>query len=56
MEDCCVPRKLIQLEGHMSLNEMIEVDTRECLQYLTEKLDPKKIFDDPFIRNNRDLL
>ena len=49
-------KKILQLEGHMSSNEMTEVDTCECLQYLTERLDTKKILVDPLIRNNKDLL
>ena len=56
MEDYCFPRKLIQLEGHMSSNKMIEVDTCECLQYLTKRSDPKKILDDLLIRKTMDLL
>ena len=56
MEDYCFPRKLIKLENHVSSNATIEVDTRECMEYLTAVADPAKILEDPLIKDNKVLL
>jgi len=50
------PSKVVELEGHVSSGETVEVNTRDCLEYLTEKADPKKILEDPLINSNKDLL
>ena len=56
MEDYCFPRKLIKLENHVSSNATIEVDTRECMEYLTAVANPAKIIEDPLIKDNKVLL
>ena len=56
VEDYCFPSETIKLENHMSSNEAIEINTRECMDYLTEEADPKKILDDPIIKNNKNML
>ena len=48
--------KIVKLEGHVSSGETVEINTRDCLDYLTEKADPKKILEDPLIKSNKNLL
>ena len=34
----------------------MKVDTRACLEYLTENVDPMKVLNDPLIKDNKELL
>ena len=56
MRDYCWPSKTIELEHHTASGETVEIDTRPCLEYLTEKADTEKILSDPLIKDNNDLL
>ena len=56
MEDHGFPRTLIKLENHVSSNSMIEVDTWECIEYLTAVADSATILEDPLIKDNKVLL
>ena len=55
VEDYRWPSKVIELKGHTVSNQAGEVNTRECLEYLTGAADPKKILANPLIRNYKDL-
>ena len=56
VEDYCFPSKTIYLKGHVTTGETVEVDTRACLEYITERVDPKKVLNDPLISDNKALL
>ena len=42
MEVYRFPSKAVKLEGHVSSGETVEVDTRQCVEYLTVEADQKK--------------
>ena len=52
------PSETIQLEYHDASNKTVEIDTRECLDYLLkgDRFDVQKICDDKFIQDHEDLL
>ena len=58
MRDYCWPSKTIELEHHTTYGETVEIDTRSCMEYLTEKASKhtEKILADPLIKDNKDLL
>ena len=55
VDDYRWPSKVIELKGRTISNQVVEVNTRECLEYLTGEADSKTILADPLIRNHKDL-
>ena len=56
METFSFPSELVELKNHDVSHETITVDSRDCLEYLTENADPMEILEDPLIKNNQTLL
>ena len=58
MTDYCFPSKKNHLEGHTTTGEPVVVDTRTCMEYLIEGegTDPKKVLNDPLIKDHKNLL
>jgi hypothetical protein len=47
---------MIKLKNHVSSNATVEIKTQECMEHLTAIAYPKKILEDPIIKNNKKLL
>ena len=53
MDDYCFPKRRLFLNNHVSDNSTIEVNSRECMEYLTAEADPSKMLEDPIIKSNK---
>ena len=56
METYQFPSQRVHLMNQLTSNEPYEVDSAECLAYITADAEAEKILDDPLIKNNKELL
>ena len=54
-EDYWFTSNMIELKHHATSNQAAKVNTWQCLEYLMEMAGSKKILDDKFIKNDKDL-